>query len=298
MKILITGGTGLVGRQLVKKLRESGHIVHILTRHKPTQKGEFYWNVAKGQIDEKAFEGIDSIIHLAGANIGKMWTNKHKKAIYKSRIDTANFLFEKCSELEIELKSFISASGVNYYGTFTSDRILHEESEVLHDDFLSDVCVKWEQAAWQFEGLAERVIVLRTAPVLSPKGGAYEPIKRIANLNLSSGLGSGKQWFNWIHIDDLVAMYQFALENIDVVGAINAVASEIPTNREFMKEVAKCRGKFFIPINVPSILLKLVLGDMSNMLLKGTRVSNHKIKSLGFDFKFHSLHDALENVNG
>lgn len=297
MKILITGGTGLVGSYLVEKLRRNGHELNILTRHQPKNKNEFYWNVSKEEMDEKALQGIDSIIHLAGANIGKKWTNKHKKAIYKSRIDTANFLFEKCTDLEVELKSYISASGINYYGTFNSDRILKEETGVLHEDFLSDVCVKWEHATWQFESVAERVVAVRTAPVLAKKGGFYPPIKTIADWHLSSGLGDGKQWFNWIHIDDLVSIYEFILENPKIDGPINAVATDIPTNNDFMKEVAKSRGKIFLPFNVPSVILKLTLGEMSKILLRGARVSNDKIKELGYDFKYHHLREALENVN-
>lgn len=297
MKILISGGTGLVGKELTKQLRENGHIVRILTRKKSTEKDEFYWNVTQKEIDEKAFDGIECIIHLSGANIGEKWTEKYKKIIYDSRINTANFLFEKCKELNVNLKSFISAGGINYYGTFTSDEIISENSAVLHNDFLSDICVKWEQMAWRFSDIAERIVILRMAPVLSAKGGFYQQIKRIADLNLSSGLGNGNQWFNWIHIADLVNMFKYGVENQKINGAINATTTEIPTNQYFMKEVAKSRGKLFIPINVPSILLKLMLGEMSEILLNGTRVSNDKIKSLGFEFQYNSLRKALDNVN-
>ncbi len=297
MKILISGGTGLVGKKLIEKLKEKGHSVNILVRRKTTKTNEFYWNVEKQEIDEKAFENIDVIIHLAGANIGKKWTPKYRKQIYLSRIDSANLLRNQCKKLGVHLKSFISAGGINYYGTFTSNAILTEESPMLHQDFLSDVCQKWEDSAYQFSTIADRVVMLRTSPVFAKQGGFYEPIKKIADFHLSSGLGTGKQWFNWIHIDDLVNMYIFAVENNNANGNFNAVADDIPTNKDFMKAVAKSRGKLFIPINVPAFMLKLVLGQMSEMLLKGTRVSNEKIKSLGFDFAYKSLEETLKNGN-
>ncbi|MBS9766595.1 MAG: TIGR01777 family oxidoreductase [Flavobacteriaceae bacterium] len=297
MKILISGGTGLVGKKLVAELHKKGHSVNILVRRKTTKTNEFYWNIEQQEIDEKAFDNIDAIIHLAGANIGKKWTSKYQKQIYSSRINSANLLHNQCEKLGVHLKSFISAGGINYYGTFTSNAILTEESSVLHQDFLSDVCQKWEDSAYQFSTIADRVVVLRTSPVLAKQGGFYEPIKNMADFHLSSGLGSGKQWFNWIHIDDLVNMYLFAVENDKMKGSFNAVADDIPTNKDFMKAVAKSRAKWFFPINVPAFLLKLVLGKMSEMLLKGTRVSNEKIKPLGFDFTYNTLEETLKNGN-
>lgn len=296
MKILITGGTGLVGTKLVKKLQENGHQVHLLVRKKSTKSNTFYWNISKNEIDENAFDGIDSIIHLAGASIGQRWTKTHQKAIYDSRINTAKFLLDKCKKLNINLKNFISASGINYYGTFTSDKIFTEETPILHQDFLADVCKKWENAAWQFSPIAERIVILRTAPVFAKKGGCLDNIKTITDLHASSGLGNGKQWFNWIHLEDLVNLYLFALENTAINGAINAVADDIPTHKHLMKRIAKMRKKLFIPVNVPSFILKLVLGKMSEMLLEGTRISNQKIKDLGFSFKYKNLQSALENV--
>ncbi|PIE50075.1 MAG: TIGR01777 family protein [Flavobacteriales bacterium] len=297
MKILITGATGLVGTKLVRRLEDRGHFVSVLVRQQPQKKNEFYWNPAQNEIDKNAFSDIDAIIHLAGANIGKKWTKSHRKAIVSSRIETADLVLNTCKALNTKLKCFISAGGINYYGTFSSDEVLTEETPILHQDFLSSVCQQWENKADEFSSISERVVVLRTAPVLASKGGCLDNIKTITDLHLSAGLGSGQQWFNWIHIDDLVEMYIFALENKTVQGAINAVADEIPTNQNFMKSVAKSRGKLFIPITIPAFLLRFALGEMSEILLEGTRISNKKIKSLGFDFKYKSLTDALQSVN-
>ncbi len=294
MKILVTGASGLVGRQLVPELRKRGHTVNILVRRKPKTPDEFYWNYRKRELDKGALEGVESIIHLAGATIGKKWTHEYKQELISSRVDSANFLFDRCTLADLSLKSFISASGINYYGTFTSDQILDEDSEIVKLDFLSDLCRKWESAALHFKTISNRTVILRTAPVLSARGGTLEKLNMITNLNLGSGIGKGTQWFNWVHLDDLVNMYVEAAENPKFNGNYNAVADEIPTNREFMRKLAEARGKLFLPINVPAFLLKMILGEMSEIILEGTRVSNKKIKSRGFDFKYPELTQAFK----
>lgn len=296
MNILITGGTGLVGTALVKKLVECNHTVRILTRSESEEKNEFYWNIDEKKIDDKAFENLDCIIHLAGANISERWTDDYKKELYSSRIDSAHLLREYCVEKGIHLKSFISSSGVNYYGTFTSDQILTEESEIVKNDFLAKLCVAWENAADQFESIAERVVCLRTAVVLSKKGGAFPLLKKTVNLNIGSGVGTGKQWMNWIHIDDLVHMYVEAAENTSINGKYNAVADEIPTNAVFMKKLAKAADKFFLPFNIPPFVMKSVFGEMSSIILEGSRADNKKIKSQGFDFKYSTVDEAFKNL--
>ncbi len=296
MRILISGGTGLVGTALVEKLRQKGHTVKVLVRSESEKTDEFFWDYQKNKIDEKAFENIEVIIHLAGASIGKRWINSYKKKVISSRVDSAQFLFDECKKRNIKLKAFISASGINYYGTFTSEKILTENDGILHRDFLSEVCEQWEDGAHSFTAISDRVVILRTSPVLSKKGGSFEQLKKISNFNLASGIGSGKQWFNWIHEDDIVNMYLEAVENVELKGAYNAVADEVPKNKDFMKRLAKANKKLFIPINVPSFLMKAVLGQMSEMILEGTRVSNDKIKSSGFEFKYPKLDEALESL--
>lgn len=296
MNILITGGTGLVGKYLATELRARKHEVRILSRSKSEKPFEFYWNLDEKIIDEKAFENIDSIIHLAGATVSKKWTEDYKKELYFSRIDAANLLLDYCQKKNIHLKSFISASGINYYGTFTSDQILEENSGILHHDFLADLSVEWEKAAEKFKGTSERVVCLRTAVVLAKNGGAFEPLKKLTDLNIGSAVGSGKQWMNWIHIEDLVNMYIFAVENSDLNGSFNAVADEVPTNSDFMKTLAKVSNKFFLPINVPAFVLKSIFGEMGEIILEGTRASNKKIKSKGFDFKYADLKKAFESL--
>ncbi len=296
MIVLVTGSSGLIGKALVEKLKEKGHTVRKLVRGKPKDDSEFFWNYAEGKIDEMAFANIDSIIHLAGASIGERWTKNHKQEIISSRIDSADFLRDKCIQHNIRLKSFISASGINYYGTFTSDRILTEEDGVQQHDFLSEVCVLWENAAEKFSTVSERTVVVRMAAVLSKTGGSFEKLKNITDYNLAAPIGSGKQWFCWIHLDDAVNLYCKALEDPEMRGSYNAVADQIPTNAELMKRLAKARNKMFIPIKVPSFLLKIMLGEMSSIVLEGTRASNKKIKKTGFMFNFNDIDAALADI--
>ncbi|WP_027376356.1 TIGR01777 family oxidoreductase [Kaistella palustris] len=296
MNILITGGTGLIGKELVKNLRLRYHDVRTLTRKKTDSPNEYYWNIAEEFIDEKAFENLDSIIHLAGASVSERWSDSYKKELYSSRIDSAALLLKYCIRKKIRLKSFISASGINFYGTFTSGQILDENCEILHEDFLADLSQKWEEAAYRFSPISDRVVCLRTAVVLSNKGGAFPILQRIANLNLSSALGSGKQWMNWIHIGDMVNMYIFAAENPKITGNYNAVAEEIPTNAEFMRKLSKAANKIFLPIPVPAFIIKILFGEMSAITLEGTRASNKKIRAAGFDFKYRNIEKAFEDL--
>ena len=296
MKILVTGATGLIGKYLVRKLKEKGHEIVILTRKKTGKPNEFQWNPDQNFIEDAAFENIEAIIHLAGATIAKRWTKEYKKELYSSRINAANLLKSYCEKHQIKLKSFISASGINYYGTYTSDEILTENSPIKKLDFLAELSVDWEKSAYQFSEIAERVVCLRTAMVLAKEGGSFVPLKKLTDFNLASPVGKGKQWMNWIHEDDLVNMYIFALENPEINGKFNAVADKVPTNYQFMKLLAAISNKFFLPVNVPAFVMKMTFGEMSSIILEGTRASNEKIKSLGFDFKFSTPETAFKDL--
>lgn len=296
MKILVTGATGLIGKYLVKRLKKNGHEVVILTRKKSEKPNEFQWNPNENFIEDAAFENIETIIHLAGATIAKRWTKEYKKELYSSRINAANLLKSYCVKHQTKLKSFISASGINYYGTFTSDEILTEDTSIKKLDFLAKLSADWEKSAFEFSEIAERVVCLRTAMVLAKEGGSFVPLKKLTDFNLASPVGKGKQWMNWIHIEDLAKMYVEAIENPHYKGNYNAVADEIVTNKTFMESLAKKSHKFFLPIPVPEFILKLVLGEMSTIILEGSRASNEKIKSVDFTFKYSILNAALEDL--
>ncbi|MDB2384994.1 TIGR01777 family oxidoreductase [Polaribacter sp.] len=289
-KILITGGTGLVGKRLTTLLLEKQHDVVILSRN-PKKKNEYKWDISKNYIDEDAFINVDYIIHLAGAGVAnKRWTDKRKQLIIDSRVQTANLLFKKIKENQIDLKGFISASGSNYYGAKTSEKI-YTEDDNSGNDFLGKVCVAWENAALQFEQLGIPVTILRTGVVLSQKGGALQ--KMITPV--ISPLGSGEQYMPWIHIDDLCEMYAHCVTQ-NCADIYNAVAPDFNTNKEFSKKLAKAVKRPFLPIKVPAFILKIILGELAVILLEGSRLSSKKIEKKGYVFQFNSLEKALANL--
>ena len=289
-KILVTGGTGLVGRRLTALLTEKNHEVRILSRN-PKNENEFKWDFSKGFVDDKAIENIDYIIHLAGAGIAdKRWTKERKEVIINSRVATANLIFDKIKSQNIPLKGFISASGSNYYGAQTTAKVF-KESDAVGTDFLGQVCQKWEEAANQFKELNIPVTILRTGVVLSKTGGALEKMRT----PIISPLGSGNQYMAWIHIDDLCNLYIKAVEE-DFEGVYNTVSPEFHTSRTFSKILAKAIKKPYLPIAVPGFLLKLVFGELAIILLHGSRLSSDKISKKGFIFKYQELASALKNL--
>ncbi|WP_405562182.1 TIGR01777 family oxidoreductase [Polaribacter sp. Asnod6-C07] len=289
-KIIITGGTGLVGTKLTELLLKNKYDVIVLSRN-PKKNNEYKWDISKNYIDKKALENVDYIIHLAGAGIAdKRWTNERKKIIIDSRVDTANLLFHKIKEHNLNLKGFISASGIGYYGAITSDKIF-EELDKVGNDFLGEVCQKWEDAAHQFKTLNIPVTILRTGVVLSEKGGALEKMKT----PIITPLGSGKQYMPWIHIEDLCQIY-FKTINDNLSGIFNAVSPEHQTNATFSKELAKSIKKPYLGIGVPSFMLKVIFGNMAKILLEGSRISAKKIEKNGYSFRFKTLKKALNTL--
>ena len=288
--ILITGGSGLVGKRLTELLSNKKHKVRILSRN-PAAKNEYKWDVAANYIDEEALQNVDYIIHLAGAGIAdKRWTTKRKKVIIESRVATANFIFSKIKAFNIPLKGFISASGSNFYGAKTSDTI-YKETDKAGTDFLGDVCLQWENAANQFDRLKIPVTILRTGIVLSKKGGALEKMKT----PIISPLGTGKQYLSWIHLDDLCNMYLHAIEQ-NTSGIFNAITPEFHTSKSFSKILAKSLKRPYISFAVPGFLLKFLFGELAVILLEGSRLSSTKIEEDNFQFKFNTLKEAFTNL--
>jgi len=297
-QVLISGGSGLVGKSLCEKLYSKGYDVAILSRN-PNRLNKFktyFWDILNKQIDPEAIASSDYIIHLAGANIAeKRWTTSRKKLILDSRVESTNLLFEEVKKQNKRLKAFISASAVGYYGAVTSDKIFTEEDKAAND-FLGQTCQKWEKAARQFENLNIRTTILRTGLVLTKKGGALSKMLIPVKLGVASAIGSGKQHIPWIHIDDLCEIYIKAMEDEQMAGAYNAVTPGFQTNLSFTKALAKTLNKpCFFP-NVPTLLLKFILGDMSKILLKGSRVSADKLNKNRFTFEFPKLDSALNDL--
>lgn len=294
--VLITGASGLIAKELAKKI-ENEFEVRFLTRKK-RQVNEYEWDITKGTIDESAFENISHIIHLAGANISeKRWTAERKKELISSRVDSAALLRNTLRKKEIKLKSFISASGINFYGTITTEKIYSETDPPGHD-FLSEVVILWERAADHFkeQNLAERVVKVRTAVVLSEKDGALKKMLPPIKYGFGSALGSGKQYMPWIHIEDICSIYEFALKNTSFHGAYNAVSPQHTTNSELTQKIAEVLKKPLFMPNVPTFVLKILFGELANAILEGSRASSQKLQNAGFQFKFPDLYEALNSL--
>lgn len=299
MKILITGATGLIGKELVNLLLTNNHTVHYLTtsvskiEDKPNLKG-FFWNPQAGKIDESCIYGVDSIIHLAGANIAKRWTKGYKQEIIESRTLSGELLFNLLKKTPHQVKQIIAASGTAIYPDSITKQ--YDETAVeTEDSFLSNVVKKWEASVNTFPVLGIKVCKLRTGIVFSEKGGALpEMVKPIA-MGFGAAMGSGKQMQSWIHIRDLVAMYHFALEN-QLEGVYNAVSPNPVSNAVLTKTIAKVLKKPLWLPNVPEFVMKLILGEMAYLLFSSKNLSADKIKTVGFQFQFPDLESALSNL--
>jgi uncharacterized protein (TIGR01777 family) len=297
--ILITGGTGLLGSHLIPFLKGVGFRIHLLSRSlKPIMHCDavFKWDVENGEIDERAFEGVTHIVHLAGEGIADgRWTESRMKSIISSRVKSAELILAVLQKRNQRIDVFVSGSAVGWYGAKT-DNQLHTEDESPESDFMGETCRLWEEAADEFDKVSSRIVKVRTGIVLAKESGAFPKLIQPFRMHLGAALGSGNQQMPWIHIDDIVQVFYQAITNESWSGEINASATESCSNLEFSKTLAKTLGRILLPIHVPAIFLKMLLGDMSVVVLEGSRVSNSKLKKQGFQFKYEKLEDALNNL--
>jgi hypothetical protein len=299
MKILITGATGLIGTELVALLLQNGITVHYLTtskkkiESKPNYHG-FFWNPNQGIIDENALMGVDSIIHLAGATVAKRWTSKYKQEIIESRILSSNVLFKALKDNPHSVKQIVSASAIGIYPDSLTKNYTEENADI-DESFLGKVVMKWEESVNKFKLLNIKVTKIRTGLVLSTKGGALPEMLKPINMGIGSPFGSGKQVQSWIHINDLVELYLFAVQN-ELNGAYNAVAPNPVTNKKLTQEIAAVVKKPLFMPNIPKFLMALVLGEMHTILFASQNVSSDKIEEEGFKFQYKQLDKALINL--
>lgn len=301
--ILITGGTGLVGKALTSKLLAKGYKVIILTRAKPqvidNENIEYaVWNVKVNKIDVAAFQKADAIIHLAGAGVmDKKWDEAYKKEIEESRTKSSALLVNTLKENNHKVKAIISASAIGWYGADKIPGHFFTEEEKADDQYLGIVCKKWEDSISEATSLGIRVCKMRTGIVLSRLGGAYVEFRKTLAFGIASILGTGKQMVSWIHIDDLCNQFIFALENEKIEGSYNAVAPMAVSNKALTLAIAKVMcPKFFIPTHVPTFMLKLMLGARSIEILKSATVSSKKIEYTGYKFLYSSAEEAIQNL--
>ena len=299
MRILITGATGLVGSELVSLLLQKGESIHYLTTSKkkivskPHYTG-FYWNPEQGVMDESSLIGVDAIIHLAGATVSKRWTNAYKQEIIESRTLSANLLFKTLKNNPHQVKQIVSASAIGIYADSLTNSYTEDATEI-DNGFLGHVVQKWEESVDKFRLLDLKVSKIRTGLVLSAKGGALPQMVKPIKLGLGSPFGSGKQMQSWIHIDDLVSMYYFSVQK-SLEGVYNAVAPNPVSNKTLTEEIAKVLKKPLFMPHIPKFLMKLVLGEMHELLFSSQHVSSKKIEQEGFQFKYKELNKALENL--
>lgn len=311
--VLITGGTGMVGRALTKALLQKGYGVIVMGRGGVRDKGNgageagyetrdgvvglsfAKWNVEKQEIDAPAIAKADYIVHLAGAGVAdKRWTSKRKQEIVDSRVKSGALLVHSLKSIPNKVKAVISASAIGWYG---ADRVARkfEESDLAAEDFLGQTCKQWEESIEPVAVMGKRLVKFRIGIVLSTEGGALKEFIKPLQFGIASILGSGRQVISWIHIDDLVNMFIKAMEDENINGVYNAVAPLPVSNKELILTLARTRNKFYIPFPVPSFVLKMILGEMSIEILKSATVSSAKAEKAGFSFRYANINSAISS---
>ncbi len=299
MKVLITGATGLVGRELITLLVSKKIDVNYLTTRKselnsiPNCKG-FYWNPKNTEIDESCIDRVDKIIHLAGASVAKRWTESYKKEITSSRVLSTQMLLKLLKTTKHQVTQLVSASAIGVYKpSFTT--LYTEESLEFGAGFLADVVQLWEKEVDKISKLNIQVSKIRIGLVLSEKGGALLELIKPINLYVGAPIASGKQFVSWIHIDDLVKIFAYIIDN-NLDGVYNAVAPSPETNKELTIAIAKQLKKpLFLP-NIPKVVMKLTLGEMHKIICESQKVSSTKIQTAGFHFQYKELSSALASL--
>ena len=293
MRVGITGGSGFIGTRLIDTLLKKRDSVMVFDLNPPQRKVDFYKvDLLSFNLSPSIFENLDVVIHLAGRNIFGRWSKRVKQEIYKSRSIGTKNLVSALSALQHKPRVLVSASAVGYYGD-RANIDLYEDSGP-GDDFLSRVCLHWEKEVQETEKFGIRTVQIRTAPVLG-HGGFLSKLLPIYKLGLGGPLGNGKQWFPWIHIEDIVGIYIFAMERETIKGPVNSCSPGVVRNEEFSKILADVLGRPAF-LKVPKFALKFVLGELGREILSSQKVRSRKLLQNGFSFKFPDLKSALENI--
>jgi uncharacterized protein (TIGR01777 family) len=301
--VLVTGGTGLIGKKLSQMLVEKGYDVIVLSRQISEKKEQLSnvhyaaWNIENQSIDATAIANADYIIHLAGAGVAdKRWTTQRKKEIVESRTKSSTLLVKALNETPNNVKAVISISAIGWYGPDTNESSAHGFTEDKNADtaFLGETCRLWEASIEPVKKLNKRLVKFRTGIVLSKDGGALKEFVKPLQTGIVTIFGSGKQMISWIHIDDLCHMFISAIENENINGTFNAVTPNPVSNKQLMYVLATQKNKYFLPLHIPAFILKLMLGEMSIELLKSVNVSAKKILSTGFEFLYPTIESALK----
>ncbi len=300
MSVLITGATGFVGRRLCAVLAGAGHELVALSRDPEAAKSKVpqlaaahAWDPLAAPAPKAAFAGVDAVVHLAGESVASRWTRKKMQSIRDTRELGTRHLVDSIAAADSRPQVLVSASAIGFYGD-RSDEELTEESGP-GNDFLSEVCQAWEQEAKRVDDLGVRLVTLRIGVVIGAGGGALEAMLPPFKMGVGGPMGSGRQWWSWVHRDDLVAMIQRALSDSSLEGVYNATAPEPISQKEFGKVLGKVlRRPAFLP--TPAFALRLALGGFSSELLSSKRVLPAKLQEAGFEFRYAELEAALREA--
>jgi uncharacterized protein (TIGR01777 family) len=292
-KILISGGSGLLGSNLTKILELRGHEVSWLSRNpKEISQKAFYWNPATGEIDPESVRHAECIIHLAGAGVAdKRWTAEYKKEILHSRIQSTELLFNTLKQHSHQVQTFLSASAVGYYGNHPAPQTT--ELEAKGNTFLADVCEAWEMESMRMGSIGIRIGIIRIGIILSKNGGFLKEVSFPAKYGFAAALGNGKMLTPWIDIDDLSRMFLFLLENKQLQGIYNGVAPNPASNKELTSLICKALNRPFLLPGVPEFVLKVLFGEITPMLLANQDISAAKILQTGFKFMYPQANDSV-----
>ena len=295
MKILISGSHGLVGTALITALERDGHDVFRLVRYAPGSDREIEWSPDRYSIALAQIEEFDAVVHLAGESIAEgRWTEARKKQIRDSRVNGTRLLGDALANLSSPPKSFICASAIGYYGN-RGDELL-TESSAPGDDFLSTVCVEWEDATKLAEEKGIRVVNCRFGIILDTKGGALKKMLPPFRMGVGGKIGSGKQWMSWIALADVIGGIKFALDNTTISGPVNFVAPNPVTNAEFTKALGKALSRPTL-FPIPAFAVRLMFGEMGDALLLGSqRVEPMHLRQAGYGFKYQTIGSALGHI--
>jgi len=296
MKIAVTGATGLIGAALCERLRQEGNDVLVITRRENSSSPftVVHWNPERGELDTRSLEGVDAVVHLAGETIAERWTREKKERIRTSRVAGTRFLVDGLKRLSKRPSVLIGSSAVGFYGNRGDEEL--DEGSPPGTGFLPEICQAWEAEVARASELGMRAVRLRTGIVLSTKGGALAKMLLPFKLGLGGPVGSGSQWMSWIHIDDVVGGYHFALHHSDLSGAANLTAPQPVRNADFTRALGRALGRpAFLP--APGFALKLIFGEMAqDLLLDGQRVLPRRLESAGYQFQHTGVDDALADA--
>jgi hypothetical protein len=295
MKVAVSGASGLIGSALVPALRTAGHDVVTLVRREPTAPHEIAWDPSGGHLAAADLAGVDAIVNLSGATIGRRWNDRRKAEILESRVATTGLLARTAAGLDRKPAVFVVAGPTGIYGN-RGDEVLTEESE-LGTGFLADVGRAWEAAAQPARDAGIRVVDFRQGIVLSTEGGALERLLLPFKLGLGGRVGSGKQWWSWVELDDVVSAYRFVLDG-NLAGPVNLVSPNPATNEQLVKALGRALHRPTV-FPLPAFAVRTVFGDMGQeLLLDGQRVLPARLLDAGFTFAYPDLDSAFERTLG